>query len=86
MKVILNYNAPEESERVMAKLFGREPGQMIADDLRRLKQILETGEVATTDGQPSGRDPEAKPFQAQAETSLEPATEPQKSRAASARG
>jgi len=29
-----------------AMLFGREPSQMIREDLRRLKQILETGEVA----------------------------------------
>jgi hypothetical protein len=25
------------------------------DDLRRLKQLLEAGEIATTKGQPSGR-------------------------------
>jgi uncharacterized membrane protein len=38
----------------VAKLFGEEPGQQIADDLRRLKQILETGEVVTAKG-PSAR-------------------------------
>lgn len=87
VKVVLNYNAPGgKLSALMAKLFGREPGQMIADDLRRLKQILETGEVATTEGQPSARDPQAKPFQAASTTSDEPETEPQKSRAASARG
>lgn len=38
----------------VAKLFGEEPSQQIADDLRRLKQVIETGEVATTTGQPAG--------------------------------
>ena len=39
----------------IARLFGEEPGLQINDDLRHLKQLLETGEVATTLGQPSGR-------------------------------
>lgn len=38
-----------------AKLFGREPGQEIREDLRRFKQIMEAGEVPTVEGQPSGR-------------------------------
>jgi len=33
----------------IAKLFGEEPGQQIAGDLRRLKQVLETGAVAHSD-------------------------------------
>ena len=32
-----------------AKLFGEEPSQQIAGDLRRLKQVLETGEVLHSD-------------------------------------
>jgi hypothetical protein len=36
-------------------MFGEEPALQVADDLRRLKQLLETGEVATTLGQPSGK-------------------------------
>jgi uncharacterized membrane protein len=39
----------------VASLFGEEPSQQIREDLRRLKAHLETGEVATTDGQSSGR-------------------------------
>jgi len=39
----------------IARLFGEEPALQIDDDLRHLKQLLETGEVATTVGQPSGR-------------------------------
>lgn len=33
----------------VAKLFGEEPGQQIAGDLRRLKQVLETGGVVHSD-------------------------------------
>jgi uncharacterized membrane protein len=36
----------------LAMLFGREPSQMIREDLRRLKQILEAGEVATAKPRP----------------------------------
>ncbi|MCC6586060.1 MAG: SRPBCC family protein [Bryobacterales bacterium] len=39
---------------VVAKLFGEEPSQQVSDDLRRLKQLLETGEISTTEGQPYG--------------------------------
>lgn len=37
-----------------AKLFGEEPGQQLSEDLRRLKWLLETGEIPTTEGQASG--------------------------------
>jgi hypothetical protein len=33
----------------VAKLFRREPGQEIEDDLRRFKQVIETGEVLHSD-------------------------------------
>jgi uncharacterized membrane protein len=36
-------------------LFGEEPKQQVHDDLRRFKQLMEAGEIATTEGQPSGR-------------------------------
>jgi uncharacterized membrane protein len=39
----------------VAWMLGHEPNQVIHDDLRRFKQLLETGEVATTQGQPRGR-------------------------------
>jgi uncharacterized membrane protein len=38
----------------VAKLFSQEPGQQIAEDLRRFKQVMEVGEVPTTEGQPRG--------------------------------
>ena len=57
VKVVLNYNAPGgKVSALLAKLFGQEPGQMIEEDLRRLKQILEGGEIATVEGRPSGPD------------------------------
>lgn len=39
---------------MVAKMFHEEPSQQVKDDLRRLKQILEAGEAATTEGQPRG--------------------------------
>jgi uncharacterized membrane protein len=38
----------------VAKLFGESPDQQIRDDLRRFKQVLETGEVLRSDGSPEG--------------------------------
>jgi uncharacterized membrane protein len=38
----------------VAKLFGEEPLQQIEEDLRRFKQVMETGEAPTTAGQPRG--------------------------------
>lgn len=39
----------------IAKLFGEEPDQQVEEDLRRFKQLMEAGEIASTDTQPSGR-------------------------------
>jgi uncharacterized membrane protein len=33
----------------LLKLFRKEPGQQVIDDLRRFKQVLETGEVLYSD-------------------------------------
>jgi uncharacterized membrane protein len=38
----------------VAKLFGEEPNQQVRDDLRRFKQVMETGEVVLSDGSPEG--------------------------------
>jgi uncharacterized membrane protein len=37
-----------------ARLVSTAPEAIVTEDLRRLKQVIETGEVATTRGQPSG--------------------------------
>jgi uncharacterized membrane protein len=39
----------------IAKLLGKAPEKQIAIDLFRLKQFIETGEIARTEGQPTGR-------------------------------
>jgi uncharacterized membrane protein len=38
----------------VARLFGRDAATEIREDLRRFKQLVEAGEVATTSGQPRG--------------------------------
>src|SRR5262245_2430912 len=39
----------------IAKLLGDDPDWQVKDDLHRFKQIMEAGDVITTEGQPSGR-------------------------------
>jgi uncharacterized membrane protein len=56
LHVSMEYQPPAGSAgAAFAKLFGQEPGQQIREDLRRFKQMLETGETPTVEGQPSGR-------------------------------
>ena len=56
VKVVLEYNPPGGVlTTAIAKLFGEEPQQQVGDDLRRFKQLMEAGEIATTEGQTSGR-------------------------------
>jgi uncharacterized membrane protein len=38
----------------VAWAFGDEPAQVVREGLRRFKQLMEAGEIATTDGQPRG--------------------------------
>jgi hypothetical protein len=38
-----------------ARLLRQLPRQQIKGELRRFKQLIETGEIATIDGQPAGR-------------------------------
>ncbi|MEH1808995.1 SRPBCC family protein [Nostoc sp.] len=55
VKVVLEYNPPGGAlTATLAKLFGEEPEQQIGDELRRFKMLMEAGEIATTEGQPSG--------------------------------
>jgi uncharacterized membrane protein len=56
VKVVLEYNPPGGAlGATVAKLFGEEPEQQIGDELRRFKMLMEAGEIATTEGQTSGR-------------------------------
>lgn len=48
VKVVLEYLPPAGAlGRVAALMFGEEPGRQVLNDLRRLKMMLEAGEVAT---------------------------------------
>jgi len=56
VKVSLEYAPPGGLiGSVVAKLFGENPEQQVEEDLRRFKQVMETGEVTTTEDQSSGR-------------------------------
>ncbi|TMC89174.1 MAG: SRPBCC family protein, partial [Chloroflexi bacterium] len=56
VKVVLEYDPPAgRAGVIMARLFGEEPDQQVREDLRHFKEIMEAGEIPTTEGQPSGR-------------------------------
>lgn len=51
VKVVLDYEAPGGTlGKIIAKVFQKDPQIQARRDLRRLKQILEAGEIATTEG------------------------------------
>lgn len=55
VEVVIVYEPPGgKIAAAIAKLFGEEPKQQIGDDLNRFKMLMETGEIATTEGQPNG--------------------------------
>jgi len=54
--VNLEYDPPAgKLGAAFAKLFGEEPQQQVEEGLRRLKQLMEAGEIPTTAGQPKGK-------------------------------
>lgn len=56
VRVVLDYIPPAgRIGKLFAQLFGEEPSQQIRDDLRHFKQLMEAGELPTTEGQTSGR-------------------------------
>lgn len=55
IRVRLTYHPPAgKLGATVAKLFGEAPEQQVRDDLRRFKQVLETGEVVRSEGSPEG--------------------------------
>lgn len=55
VRVTLTYEPPAgEIGKHVAALMGSTPQQLIEEDLPRFKQLMETGEIATTAGQPHG--------------------------------
>jgi uncharacterized membrane protein len=54
--VLLVFDMPGgELGKALARYFGEEPHQQLDDDLRRFKQVMETGEVVRSDGAPWGK-------------------------------
>jgi len=54
--VEMNYNPPAgKLGATLAKILGEAPEQQITVELLRFKQLIETGEIARTEGQPAGR-------------------------------
>lgn len=55
LKVSMKYSPPGgKLGSMLAKLMGDDAEKQMADDLFRLKSLLETGEIPTTEGQPRG--------------------------------
>jgi uncharacterized membrane protein len=54
--VTLRYAVPGGKRgQALARYFGEDPRQQLDDDLRRFKQVLETGEVVRSEGAPGGK-------------------------------
>lgn len=75
------YNAPGgKVGKAVAKVFGEEPTQQAKDDLRRFKQVMETGFVVRSEGSPEGstarRHIKQRPGQPLASAPVEPAKQP----------
>ena len=55
VRVRLRYDLPGgRAGALVARVLGEEPHQQVEDDLRRFKQVLETGEVVRSEGTPEG--------------------------------
>jgi uncharacterized membrane protein len=56
IRMTLRYDLPGGAlGKAAARYFGEEPHQQLDDDLRRFKQIAETGEVVRSEGAPGGK-------------------------------
>ena len=56
VRVELEYRPPAGVlGATVAKLLGAEPKQQVHENLHRFRQLMETGEIITTEGQPAGR-------------------------------
>lgn len=62
LRVTINYNIPAGAiGKNIAHIMSNDPAQLIDHDMRRFKQLMEAGEIATINGQPSGRATETEP-------------------------
>jgi uncharacterized membrane protein len=68
LKLVLEYRPPVGKLSVgLAKLFGQEPAQVIAKDLHRLKQLMETGAIHSAEEPPTATALRAWPEDSQIE-------------------
>jgi uncharacterized membrane protein len=55
VRVDVRYDLPAgRLGSLFAKMLGRDPDRQLQEGLRRFKQLMETGEISTTEGQPAG--------------------------------
>ena len=55
VRVVIDYIPPGgRVGKWVATLFGKNPAHQIREDLRRFKRLMETGEIPTVEGQPTG--------------------------------
>jgi uncharacterized membrane protein len=55
LRVVIDYIPPGgRVGKWVATLFGKNPAHQIREDLRRFKRLMETGEIPTVEGQPTG--------------------------------
>jgi uncharacterized membrane protein len=79
VKVSLIYNPPGgKIGSIISKLFGKDPEQQVQEDLRRFKQLMEVGEIPTTEGQPSARKTDSEPLGNRQESSYTTRTKDKK--------
>jgi uncharacterized membrane protein len=55
VRLHVQHEIPSATTRVVRTLLGKDPTLRLRKTLLRFKQIVETGEIATTEGQPAGR-------------------------------
>ena len=76
VKVVLHYDVPGgRLGRAVAKLLGEEPVQQVRDDLRRFKQVIETGDLVRSDGLPRGTEAKKQGVQRPAQPLNRPLSE-----------
>jgi uncharacterized membrane protein len=63
LRVEMQYNPPGGLFGAsLSALFGADPATEVQRDLYRFKQVMETGQVTTTEGQPAGRPTSTSPM------------------------
>jgi uncharacterized membrane protein len=79
VSVTIQYEPPAgKAGALLARMLGEEPHVQLRDDLRRLKQVLETGDVVVSEGSPKGtgvplrKQRAAQPLSANAELQTQP--------------